>query len=149
MKKQQGFTLIELMIVVAIIGILAAVAIPQYQNYVERTKISKAFSMVSPVLTSLALEKQTEGAYPVGNDQGEILNDLGIPAPTTGDYLSAIDITTATGVVTITFANTNSNTLDAKKLAFTPTAAGDKWNCAAPSASPVTNTTALALCTEF
>ncbi|MBO9497728.1 pilin, partial [Thalassotalea sp. G20_0] len=49
MKKQQGFTLIELMIVVAIIGILAAVAIPQYQNYVARSQMSSALSTVTAV----------------------------------------------------------------------------------------------------
>jgi type IV pilus assembly protein PilA len=67
MKKQQGFTLIELMIVVAIIGILAAVALPAYQDYTVRAKITEAIGMASAAKTSASEHVIAKGSWPANN----------------------------------------------------------------------------------
>jgi len=69
-KGQQGFTLIELMIVVAIIGILAAVAIPQYQNYVARSQVARVMSETSALRTAVET-CVLEGRTTIGNNAGE------------------------------------------------------------------------------
>ena len=66
--SHKGFTLIELMIVVAIIGILAAVAIPQYQNYVARAQVAEGLAMVSVAKTALVEYHSTTGNWPTPAD---------------------------------------------------------------------------------
>ncbi len=63
-KKQQGFTLIELMIVVGIIGVLSAIAIPAYQSYIQRTEVATAVSTVRSLLTNIDMEEQETGSFP-------------------------------------------------------------------------------------
>ena len=85
--KQKGFTLIELMIVVAIIGVLAAIAIPQYQNYVARAQVAEAFSLFTVVKTGYAEYYSVHGTLPPRccNSAGSNYSDaemhelLGIP----------------------------------------------------------------------
>ena len=86
--KQKGFTLIELMIVVAIIGILAAIAIPQYNDYVARTQVAEAFSLLGPVKQALTLYHQENGAFPAGNLAARHAA-LGIPSH--GAYRASAD----------------------------------------------------------
>ena len=88
---QKGFTLIELMIVVAIIGILAAVALPAYQDYTIRAKVSELLLAASAVRTAITENAQDQGAA----------GATGIAAPGAAGKVSAAAIVTATGVVTI------------------------------------------------
>ena len=105
--KQKGFTLIELMIVIAIIGILAAVAIPQYNKYTARVQVAEAFMLMAPVKTALILYYQTTGGFPTMagiNDRHDALgianrDDLG------GDYVRRIVVKRNTGQIRVKFFN--------------------------------------------
>ncbi len=85
MHKQQGFTLIELMIVVAIIGILAAIAIPAYQDYTARAQASEAVSLLGGLKTPIVEYYNTNGQAPDVSKQNEIGN-----VTITGKYVSTI-----------------------------------------------------------
>ena len=100
-RLQQGFTLIELMIVVAIIGILAAVALPAYQDYTVRAKVSEALLAMSSCRTSITEVYQTGGTPPgAGN--------WGCESGNTSKYVSAIS-TDANGKVTATITGINTD----------------------------------------
>ncbi|MEE9157347.1 MAG: pilin [Gammaproteobacteria bacterium] len=101
MKKfQQGFTLIELMIVVAIIGILAAVAIPAYQDYTVRAKVSEALSLASAAKTGVSEWYATNGTLATNNAS------VGLPTATSiyGNAVQSVAI--AAGVITVTLGTT-------------------------------------------
>jgi type IV pilus assembly protein PilA len=90
---QKGFTLIELMIVVAIIGILAAVAIPAYQDYTVRARVSEGLGLASAA-KALVAENAASGAATF---------DAGFTAPSATDNVSAVAIDASTGMITVTF----------------------------------------------
>jgi type IV pilus assembly protein PilA len=130
--NQQGFTLIELMIVVAIIGILAAVAIPAYQDYTQRAQMAEALTMTAGAKTAISEFAQTNGIYPTSTADIEA---VGLDANIVGSYGTAA-YTTATGVLTITMAATGVAGADiaGNSLVLTPpTLAGlqgaFKWSC--------------------
>ena len=112
---QKGFTLIELMIVVAIIGILAAVALPAYQDYTARAQVSEAFTMTSGAKTTISETGQTTGAYPGAS---------AIAALAVAGKFSDAVVTADTGVITITMkaAGVASAGVAAKTIILTPPA---------------------------
>lgn len=118
MKKiQQGFTLIELMIVVAIIGILAAIAIPAYQDYTQRAQIGEAFAMISGAKTGIAEFAQTNGAYPDATQLGNL--EL---TPVNGTYAQAV-VAAGTGVITVTMGSGDTAVgadINGQTITFTP-----------------------------
>ena len=101
-KVQKGFTLIELMIVVAIIGILAAIAIPAYQDYTIRSQASEGLTLASSVKASVSEFYADRGVWPTDDGSGGAgVSDLGFTAPPSGKYVQSI--TVEAGNITITY----------------------------------------------
>lgn len=114
---QKGFTLIELMIVVAIIGILAAVAIPSYQNYTLKAKFTELVNAVAPYKTAIEICAQDGSCVVSGALSGITLGTGGIPASTSTTYLSGVAVS-GTGVITATA--TSAGGLAAETYILTP-----------------------------
>lgn len=126
-QKQKGFTLIELMIVVAIIGILAAIAIPSYQDYTARAQVSEAVSLASSFKTGLAEHFQSEGSL-----TGIDINNIGTTR--SGRYVNNIALTSATtNAITIlaTMKSTGSvaSGIGGRLLGIRTTDGARTWSC--------------------
>ena len=126
-QRQSGFTLIELMIVVAIIGILAAIAIPQYSAYTNRAKSTDALSLMGALKTAISEYISTEGI----TDLADITDaKLGV-AGTTYTSNNVSGVVQAAGVITATFADGAGGDLKGKTLILTPTIVSGaiNWKC--------------------
>lgn len=136
MNAQKGFTLIELMIVVAIIGILAAIAIPQYQNYIARSQVSEAINLSAALKTNV---NEIHGQ--IGTLTGINSTTNGIPASTevAGKYVANVAV--ANGVITATFKGAGVSTgLLNKTLILTPTVDASNnltWSCTSSGATKI------------
>jgi len=120
-KAQQGFTLIELMIVVAIIGILAAVAIPAYQDYIIKAKLSKVATAVDPVKLAVAEFMQNNGGSAAALTASN-WTSLGLSAaPAATSEVASITVTAATGAVVATLQGIKGTTIDGTTVTWAPT----------------------------
>jgi type IV pilus assembly protein PilA len=103
-KMQKGFTLIELMIVVAIIGILAAIAIPAYQDYTIRAKVTEGLNLADSAKTAVAESWQSGG--PTGLKAAASSWNTSFATGGATKYVSNIQVSTTTGVITVTYNTT-------------------------------------------
>jgi len=136
-RMQQGFTLIELMIVVAIIGILAAIAIPAYQDYTIRSQVSEGLTLAAQAKTAVSESYSQTGAAPANRTAaGMTANAI----DTTGNYVSSLEVTN--GLITLTYSNSSPRRANAAinnlTLTLVPYVSADNsvsWKCASAGAS--------------
>lgn len=114
-KMQQGFTLIELMIVVAIIGILAAVALPAYQDYTIRTQVSEGITLMGGAKNGVSDFWSQRGRFPASNVSAGVPGSASI----VGNYVTGVEIQ-ANGVIVATYGNKVNSKISGGTCRITP-----------------------------
>ena len=135
-RNQQAFTLIELMIVVAIIGILAAIAIPMYLDYAVRAQISEGLSVSGGAKTAVSEFYMNNGVFPANNLQAGVAD----PGDISGKYVSSVSV--ASNVITIQYGNEANLVIDGETVTLTAdtTAPGAvAWVCSSGGVIPDKN----------
>jgi len=133
-KVQQGFTLIELMIVVAIIGILAAIAIPAYQDYTIRAQVSEGMTLAAAAKAAVSESFSDKGEAPATR---VIAGMTTLATDTSGNYVTSVGV--VNGTITITYGNEANLSIVGETLSLTPYESLDLsviWRCGL-AAAPV------------
>jgi len=132
MKKQQGFTLIELMIVVAIIGILAAIAIPAYQDYTIRAQVSEGLNLSGGAKAAVTEFYQDRGILPATN----LVAGLAANTEIQGKYVDQVTVTA--GVISVRYGNDAHTIISGDTIELTPDTSNPgsvAWVCDSPAAA--------------
>ena len=126
-KMQKGFTLIELMIVVAIIAILAAIAIPAYQDYLIRSQVSEGAVLSDGAKTAMAEFYSNKGVFPTTNASA----GLALSTSILGKYVTGVNVATVNGQIQATYGAAANSKISGKVLAFSAiTHSGSiSWSC--------------------
>ncbi|HZP67274.1 MAG TPA: pilin [Rudaea sp.] len=133
MKQMKGFTLIELMIVVAIIAILAAIALPAYQDYTIRSQVSEGSVLADGAKTAVAEFYTNRGTFPPSNASAGLATSTSIQ----GNYVSQLAVAN-TGIIEATYGNKANSAITGKLLDFSPYSKGGgslAWTCKTPGNS--------------
>ncbi|OCH60629.1 prepilin-type N-terminal cleavage/methylation domain-containing protein [Aliivibrio fischeri] len=144
MKKRQGqkgFTLIELMIVVAVIGVLSAIAIPQYQKYVAKAEVASALATLSGLKTNVEAHTVEYGTFPAAKTENDLGAPIGMKLGTITFKGQGTGASGASGTINFEFATSASNSVSSlisgKNFELTRNTAGT-WTCKASGNNAVT-----------
>lgn len=131
-KQQKGFTLIELMIVVAIIGILASIALPAYQSYSIRAQVSEGLSLTGPIKSGVIEYVNDYGAFPSDNDEAA----LHAATAYQGNYVSEISVSGA--VISVRYGNLANAAINGETVTLTAvnSQGSMSWDCASGGVIP-------------
>ena len=131
---QKGFTLIELMIVVAIIAILAAIAIPAYQNYLIRAQVSEGAVLADGAKTPITEYYSNTGKFPSKNASA----GLALASSITGKYVAQVDAGATNGQIIAVFGNQSNNAISGKEFILSAVTSGGSvaWSCSKSNVDP-------------